>query len=55
MTKYLLQRGDKNDPIIYRGICLLTMWRHVVARIAAVRVGKWAKDMGLLDDNQASF
>ena len=48
-------KGDRNDPNNYRGVCLLSMGRRIVARIVATRLKAWAEDMGLLDDNQAGF
>ena len=51
----LFKKGDRNDPNNYRGVCLLSMGRRIVARIVAVRVSKWAEGMELLDDDQAGF
>ena len=48
-------KGDRNNPNSYRGVCLLSMGRRIVARIVSVRVNEWAEAMGLLDDDQAGF
>ena len=49
------KKGDRNNPTNYRGICLLSMGRRVIARIVSTRVGKWSEEMELVDDNQAGF
>ena len=48
-------KGDRNSPNNYRGVCLLSMGRRIVARIVSVRINEWSEGMGLLDDNQAGF
>ena len=51
----LFKKGDKSDPNNYRRICLLLMLSSVLGRILATRIRIWAKEMNLLDENQAGF
>ena len=51
----MFKKGDRNDPNNYRGVCLLSMGRRIVARIVSTRLTKWAEDMQLLDDDQSGF
>ena len=39
-------KGDRNSPNNYRGVCLLSMGRRIVARIVSVRINEWSEDMG---------
>ena len=48
-------KGDRDDPNNYRGVCLLSMGSRIVARVVACRLKEWAETMGVLDDNQAGF
>ena len=36
-------KGNRNSPNNYRGVCLLSMQRRIVARIVSVRINKWAE------------
>ena len=49
------QKGSRNDPNNYRGVCLLSMGSRILARILASRFRRWSEDVGVLDDNQAGF
>ena len=49
------QKGSRNDPNNYCGVCLLSMGSRSLARILASRFRRWSEDVGVLDDNQAGF
>ena len=51
----LYKKGDREDPGNYRGVCLLAMGSRILARVIAKRLGRWAEDLSLLDENQAGF
>ena len=51
----LYKKGDREDPGNYRGVCLLAMGSRILARVIAKRLGRWAEDLALLDENQAGF
>ena len=51
----LYKKGDREDPGNYRGVCLLAMGSRILARVVAKRLGTWAEDLSLLDENQAGF
>ena len=51
----LYKKGDREDPGNYRGVCLLAMGSRILARVIAKRLGEWAEDLSLLDENQAGF
>ena len=51
----LYKKGDREDPGNYRGVCLLAMGSRILARVVARRLGGWAEQLGLLDENQAGF
>ena len=51
----LFKKGDRNDANNYRGVCLLAMGSRILARIISKRIGTWAENLRLLDENQAGF
>ena len=51
----LYKKGDREDPGNYRGVCLLAMGSRILARVIAKRLGRWAEQLSLLDENQAGF
>ena len=54
-TVHLHKKGDRNDVINYRGVCLLAMGSRILAKFLSKKLRNSAECLGLLDDNQSGF